>query len=196
MHRAVGAPISLWDRGVWETPLGDAVVDEEFSQALLKNDRTVKIDYSAHYLEHAIEIQLPFIVYRNPLAKIVPLRLGHLSFEECMSLAQALSETMKEFDGPTLIVASSDMSHEDDIETLRRNDPLAMARIEALDPAGLYNAVQKNNITMCGVVPVTVALEAARLAGASRVDKIDYANSADISGNYNYIVGYFGAVVY
>jgi len=196
MHRAMGAPVSLWDRGIWETPLGDAVVDEEFAACLMKNDRSVKIDYSAHALEHAIEIQLPFIVYRNPLAKIVPLRLGHLSFDECMTLAQSLAATMKEFDGPTLIVASTDMSHEDNIETLRHNDPLAMARIEALDPAGLYNTVQDNDISMCGFIPVTVALEAARLSGAGRVEKIDYANSADISGNYNYIVGYFGAVVY
>ncbi len=195
MHRAVGHPISIWDEGIWETPLGPMEVDEDFCRALMKKDTRVQVDFEAHRVEHAIEIQLPFIQHRNPQAKIVPLRLGHLDYESCLSLAESLAKTMEQVDGETLVVASSDMSHESSLDVLERNDALAIEKMMEMDAAGLHQVVSENDISMCGVIPVTVALETARLRGAASIEKVEYTNSAAISGRHDYIVGYFGAIV-
>jgi len=65
----------------------------------------------------------------------------------------------------------------------------------ALDARGLLEVVRREGITMCGVGPAVSMLIAARLLGAKHVDLIRYATSGDISGDYDEVVGYAGAIV-
>jgi hypothetical protein len=65
----------------------------------------------------------------------------------------------------------------------------------ALDPDGLYEVVTREDISMCGYIPTTVALIAAKALGASSAELVRYGNSGDTSGDYDSVVGYAGAVV-
>ena len=48
---------------------------------------------------------------------------------------------------------------------------------------------------MCGFIPASVALAAARALGATSAELVQYANSGDVNGERERVVGYAGAVV-
>ena len=73
------------------------------------------------------------------------------------------------------------MSHYLEDAEARAVDKLALAPLAAADPRGLYDTVRAHGISMCGYIPATVALIAARALGATRVTVVGYATSADTS---------------
>jgi MEMO1 family protein len=189
-HTGRGARGAVWPDGVWRLPGGNVPVDAAFCRALCDQSTLLAPDTAAHEDEHAIEVLLPLLAARQPALHLAPVVLGGLSFGECETLAAAIARTVQQADGPTLIVASSDMNHyRPDAET-RAIDALALAPMEALDAHGLYDTVRKNGITMCGYVPATVALLAARTLGATKAARVGYATSADAGGDRDRVVGY------
>jgi len=52
------------------------------------------------------------------------------------------------------------------------------------------------NISMCGVIPATVGLIAAKLLGAERAELVMYRTSGDVTGDYTQVVGYAGLIIY
>jgi AmmeMemoRadiSam system protein B len=48
---------------------------------------------------------------------------------------------------------------------------------------------------MCGVIPATVMLFAARELGATRAELVRYGSSADVSGDRDHVVGYAALLV-
>ncbi len=194
-HHYGGPSIALYPEGSWETPLGDMLVDDAFGRALMDRYEGVRAAPDAHAEEHAIEIQLPFLRFRNPDAAIVPIRLHGLGADERHAMAHALADTAEQSEGETLIVASSDMSHETEYGVLQRHDPMAIEKILAMDADGLVQVCRAHSITMCGSLPAAVAIETCKLRGATQARKIHYTTSAEITGRYDgYSVGYFGAV--
>ena len=192
-HRGFGPKVAVWAEGLWLTPLGDAEVDADFAGSLLSNCLICKEDYDSHRDEHAIEIQLPFILARNPKARIVPLQLGRLDYADIETLAASLVKTVQDSQGGTLMVASSDMSHESDYNLVKKNDQLARERVMDLDARGLVDTVEANRITMCGYIPAAIVIEAARRLGAAKAVEVAYTTSADVSGRHDYVVGYLAA---
>jgi len=71
-HGYFGRQPAVYDAGQWTTPLGDVPIDEELVQAVLDRQAAVA-DRDAHTAEHSIEVQLPFIQYLFPGAKILPI---------------------------------------------------------------------------------------------------------------------------
>ena len=71
----------------------------------------------------------------------------------------------------------------------------AIERITALDPKGLYQVVGARHITMCGVIPTTVALLACRELGATSATLVRYMTSGEVSGDLNTVVGYAGVTI-
>ena len=194
-HRGYGRPVAVWPNGSWEIPGADVPVDAALVEALLAHCDVMAPDPTAHEFEHSGELQLPLLHARNPDVRIVPIALSHLSLAACASLGQQMAEVLQEYAPDALIVASTDLNHYEDQQTTLRKDALAIARIEALDPEGLYRTVADENISMCGVVPVTVALFAARALGAQRVHVVEHATSGDVTGDHDAVVGYLSAVV-
>ena len=48
---------------------------------------------------------------------------------------------------------------------------------------------------MCGCLPATIMLSASRLLGAKTADLVKYTTSAEVSGDYDSVVGYAGIVL-
>ncbi|MCA9649049.1 MAG: AmmeMemoRadiSam system protein B [Myxococcales bacterium] len=193
-HTGLGVPRSLWPDGGWRLPTGVVPVDEDLV-AGLREHCGAQLDRAAHRREHAIEVHLPFALARQPRLRIAALCLAGLDVETCRAMGEGLARVVRDSDEPVLLVASTDMSHYISAEDAAVLDRLALERVQALDPEGLLRTVRGHGISMCGVVPTTVALFAARALGASEAELVRYGNSGERSGDYDRVVGYAGVLV-
>jgi AmmeMemoRadiSam system protein B len=186
-HTGLGATASLWPGGTWRTPLGEVPIDDGLTDALLEAPG-VELDDQAHLHEHSLEVQVPFLERSQPHLSIAALCLGPLSFKACEALGVALGKAAAA--AGALVVASSDMSHYISAAEARAKDKLAIDRLLALDPAGLYEVVRRERITMCGFIPATVMLVAAREMGATHAELVRYGHSGEVTGDDDQVVGY------
>ncbi len=193
-HHGTGEPLAL---GVsdWSMPLGEVPIDRELAVAILRRSEIIVDDDSAHRLEHSLEVQVPFLQYLRPDIQIVPLVVSHVSYRDCCQAATDLAMAIRSVDHPVLLVASTDMTHYEPRQQASAKDRLALEQILALNPAGLYETVHAHRISMCGVVPTTIALLAAMDLGATRAELVQYTDSGDVSGDISQVVGYAGVVV-
>jgi AmmeMemoRadiSam system protein B len=191
-HTGLGSMVALWPDGEWETPLGPVAIDRALTGALAACP-LVEEDRAAHLREHALEVQLPFLRALHPGFTLAALCLGPLTADACEELGRALAAALRGREA--LLVASSDMSHYVPADAARRLDGRALDRFLALDARGLHDRVRREGISMCGVVPATVALVAARELGAREAELVRYATSGDVTGDDRSVVGYAGAVV-
>jgi hypothetical protein len=181
--------------GQWEIPTGTFSIDENLSRKILQKVSYVSEDVQAHIFEHSLEVQLPFIAYFSETVKIVPIIVMQASLEECRKIGEGIADAVKEVDYDVVIAASSDMSHYEPDDIARRLDSLAIKEALNLNPEGLYNIVHKERISMCGFLPATIMLYAAKALGAKEARLVKYATSGDVSGDYEQVVGYAGVIV-
>jgi AmmeMemoRadiSam system protein B len=193
-HTGLGVRRSLWASGAWRIPGGDVAVESTLAERL-QNLTTLKDDRLAHAREHAIEVHLPFLRAKNRDLSVVPICLGGLSLQECVELGEALGSALADERERVLLVASTDMSHYISAELAEKLDRMALERVAALDAEGLFRVVTEQDISMCGYVPTTVTLIAARVLGAKRAELVRYGNSGETSGDYDRVVGYAGMIV-
>jgi AmmeMemoRadiSam system protein B len=108
-HSYFGPSPALSDRGVWETPLGDAALDEELADAVLKTGVAVS-DASAHRSEHSIEVQVPFIQYLFAGAKILPILVPPT--EKAVALGTSVGEIIAQDERKKIVcLGSTDLTH-------------------------------------------------------------------------------------
>ena len=195
-HTGMGRALAIMSEGGWQTPLGDVPIDTELAQALKERFPALQEDSAAHRAEHAAEVELPFLLLRQPELRFVPIALGTGQFEILEQLGKALADVIAAQSDPILIVASSDMNHYEADALTRVKDHRAIERILTLDPRGLFDVVTQQNISMCGFGPAVAMLTAARQLGAKSAELVKYATSGDISGDRNRVVGYAGVVVF
>jgi MEMO1 family protein len=194
-HTGMGEYISVFPEGEWETPLGSIKVDDEISSAIIKGCEKAKQDEAAHMMEHSLEVQLPFIQYFKKSFTISPVTLGHISLEDCKRLGLAIANVIRNSKENILIVASSDMTHYESAREAEKKDRLAIEKVEQMDPEGLHETVRRHNISMCGVIPATVMLFAAKELGGKKGTLVKYSNSGETSGDFQEVVGYAGLYV-
>ena len=194
-HTGLGARVALMDEGEWEIPTGIVSIDRRLAGRIALDNPAVTRDAQAHFFEHSLEVQLPFIVHLSPEIKIVPIALLSSTVSECLELGERIADAIRAVDYPVVILASSDMSHYLPDKVARAKDRLAIERVLDIDPAGLYETVQRERISMCGYLPVTVMLQAARALGAGSARLVKYATSGEVSGDYDSVVGYAGIIV-
>ena len=194
-HTGLGRALAVMSEGAWQTPLGDVPIDGELAAALKQRFPALNEDLAAHLAEHAVEVELPFLLLRQPELRFVPIALGTREFETLEQLGLALADVIAAVSDPVLIVASSDMNHYESDAVTRVKDHRAIERILTLDPRGLFDVVTQQNISMCGLGPAVATLTAARQLGARSAELVRYATSGDISGDRGQVVGYAGVVV-
>jgi len=196
-HREIAPLFAIQAKGGWLTPLGESPVDAELASAILERSADVEEDEQAHRGEHSLEVQLPFIQYFRPDAAIVPICVSHRAdFDRLEALGRMLAEAVRAVGRETLIVASTDMSHYVGQRTAERKDMLAIRKVLDLDPAGLYDTVTREGISMCGFQPTAAALVAALGLGARGAELVRYQTSGDVSGDYAQVVGYAGIRIF
>ncbi len=194
-HTGRGAALAVWPTGRWLTPLCALDVDEPLAKALLATNAGLAESPAAHDQEHSLEVLVPFLCALNPHCTAVPVTVSEARPAQLATAARAIAAVLKTWTEPVSILVSSDMSHYVSQEQAKRLDAMALEAILRLDPAGLYSTVRQANISMCGVLPMTLGLMIALELGATQADLAAYSTSGEASGDYDRVVGYAGVLV-
>ena len=175
----------------YETPLGRVAVDTALRARLVEADgQDVKVDSGPFQGEHALEVQLPFLQVVLPGAQVLPLIVGDCAPEQFERLGRAMATLLRER-GDVVVAASSDMSHFFTADEAVGYDEANLAALERLDLL-TYERTGQGQSGMCGYNPVRVALAVLQqVAGAgAQVVRVKYANSGDVTGDRERVVGY------
>jgi MEMO1 family protein len=193
-HHGQGAPIAL-SALPWQMPNGLIPIDRPIAKALCELCPAITVDETAHRFEHSLEVQVPFLQARQKNLSIVPLVISHISFPLCQEVGIALAQAIENSGKEILIVASSDMTHYEPRAAADKKDHYVLKKLSDMNPAILYRAVLDHNISMCGIMPVTIALIAAMALGATKTEVVRYTDSGAVSGDTDQVVGYAGVIL-
>lgn len=205
-HVAMYNSFSVEPEDIVKTPFGNVTFSKELHDQLSALPGS-QFTPSAHPVEHAIDIQLPLIKKYLPNCEVGGMIVGHWDFQttgdvqKLTDFAKAFREILNE---RTLIIISTDFTHygpnygytpftEDVENTLPQFDN------------DLYEALAKNNnnawakilhetgATICGASCLHLLL--ATLPKEAKFTKLEYANSAEVTKDWNNAVGYTTALI-
>ena len=174
----------------WETPLGVVDTDTEFVEAL-----DIETDESSHRDEHSLEVQMPFIKFRFPRARIAPVMMGQQDYTSAMRLSEKIGEAIKRTKRDVRIVASSDFSHYVSEQKAKSDDLYAIEPLLNLDIKEFYGRIEERRVTACGYGPIAAMVTACKNLGAKTAQLIQYATSGDVTGDRREVVGYAAITV-
>ena len=195
--------LSIADVDAYVTPLGQVPLDRE-AVARLRQSPLVGTDPWAHGREHAIEIELPFL--QRALAPgwgLVPILVGRLGPADYPAAAELLRPLSDE---GTLVVVSSDFTHygarfgfqpfppdAHTAERIRDLDQGAIEHVLSRDGPGLLDYQTRTGITICGYRPLALLLHL--LPADARVERVAYATSGELTGDWRSSVSYVALAV-
>ncbi len=105
----VGRPAIIRE-GLWETPLGETEIDSDLAGEILKSaGDIVEENAQGHLMEHSLEVQLPFIQYLYPEARIVPVMVPPTA--QAHVLGERVAALVKDRGGSVMTVGTSDLTH-------------------------------------------------------------------------------------
>jgi len=181
------SPHEQWNLSESSTMQGNP----ELARQIAESVPGMEMDAVAHQREHGIEVQLPFLHRLAPASRITAIAMSGGTVAELRTAAQSLAKLMTGLATPPLVVISSDMNHFADDSENRRRDRLALDELAALNPLGLLETCEKENISMCGKIPAAfVLLMLQAMKKECHYEEIAYATSADVSGDRSRVVGY------
>jgi hypothetical protein len=185
--------VAVCDAGAFDTPFGPLAIDADAARRLMRADSLIHADPLVHAREHSLEMQLPFLARTMPGLSIVPLLMGRQTRATADRLAAALAASLH--GRRALLVASSDLSHYHDRRTAAALDSVIVDLIERFDADGLQAELDRVPGHACGGGPMVTVMRAARALGASAAHVVQYADSGDVSGDLQQVVGYVSAVM-
>ncbi len=193
-HRLGFEGVSINLQSGYKTPLGIVPVDRALARKIINASPQIRWQPQAHAREHSLEIQLPFLQTVIKDFQIVPILMGQQDFRTCSELAMCLARVMGNMDR-TLLVASNDLSHFHSYKRARELDMKAIKHVREFDPRGLADSLSSGTCEACGGGPVIAVMLAAQKLGANRSVILNYANSGDVTGDRNRVVGYLSAAL-
>jgi len=188
-HYGLGSPIALPQSEIWETPLGQVKIDTALRNEILSEKSIIDMDDAAHWREHSIEVQIPYLQYVKKDFKILPISMSLMEKEYAVEVAEIIYKKIKEKKN-YYIIASSDLTHYEPAESVNKKDEIAINAILKKDLDEFYRILRKYNITMCGYGPASVLMHLSSLMGYNNVKLLKHVNSGDITGDYSAVVGY------
>jgi MEMO1 family protein len=191
-HTGRGTALALAPAVPWDMPLGTVQIDAELNRDLTAHCPGLKEDSAAHYFEHSLEVQIPFLQLLRPDFQFSAICIRTIDLRTLEALGHALAQVIQSREGNVLLIASSDMSHYETQKEAARQDRFAIDQMLALDPQGLHRVVLEKDISMCGFAPAVAVLTACRDLGATEGKLIRYTNSGEASGDYDRVVAYAG----
>ena len=195
---------SVFGGGDFIMPYGSHVVDLELANELIEKYPALFSDYRpAHYRDHCIEVQLPFLHHQlKGNYKIVPIILGTNNSEVCREIALALKPY---FNPENLFIISTDFSHYPSYENAIQVDDATKNAILSGNPKELRTTLTDqehkkipNLLTvLCGWTSVLTLMYMTENESNLSYEAVEYCNSGDVRhyGERNQVVGYWAIVV-
>ena len=188
------------DASAVSTPLGEIRIDNDFINRMSLVAPVVK-NSKVHLAEHATQIEYPLLqLALGEGFSLVPLIVGSLGADQMAMCARALSDMM---DAETLLVVSSDFTHYGDDfsyapygtkggrgvrERVASVDAEALSFIEKGDADAFAANVRETGATICGHVPIELALRA--FPKGTSLSLVHYETSGDADGDFTRFVCY------
>lgn len=197
-YRGIDLPRDL---AACETPLGHVPLDRPICDKLLQSPLFAPHD-NIDAGEHSLELQLPFLRYLLPDAKIIPLLVGRMEEDDYTAAAKALLEVI---DNQTLIVASTDFTHygpdfgyvpfrEDIPDNLRKLADSSTAALNQADYDGFVDHLEDADDTICGRNPVRLLLRILAMQGGAQGKRVGFDTSGNLTGDWTNSVSYHSYV--
>jgi len=174
----------------WETPLGVVDTDVELVELF-----DIETDEFSHKDEHSLEVQMPFIKYRFPRARIAPVMMGQQDYASAMRLAEKIGSAIQQAKRDVRIVASSDFSHYVREEKAKKDDLYAIEPLTSMDVREFYRRIEERDVSACGYGPIAAMVTACGKLGAKTAQLIQYATSGEVTGDRREVVGYAAIAV-
>ena len=190
-HGYFGQSPVVYDRGSWITPLGEVAIDEELADVVLSAGPVVS-DASAHRAEHSIEVQVPFVQYLFPGAKILPIIVPPR--EQAVALGNSIGQIINKDEHKKIVcIGSTDLTHygprygftpmgvsEDALKWADSvNDKKFIDLALKLEPERLL-ADAAENCNACGAGAAAAAIAAAKQIGKTEGLLLVHANSNEV----------------
>ena len=194
-HRKSFDGISVYKEGYFETPLGPLAIDSSLASDIISRNKKIIFRPDAFENENSIELELPFIKKVLPDSKIVPVAFGSSDFDYCNILADILADVLGKRED-VLLVVSTDMSHYRTYDDARRIDLQSVELLRDFKAREIHEKSVIGEQLFCGYMPVATALLACKKIGAGKISILQYANSGDVTGDRQRVVGYLSAAIY
>ncbi len=196
---------SIYSRGSWSTPLGDVQIDEKVAEALrdvLGED--IIEDPDAHAGEHSLEVQVPFIKYLCPEAKIVPIAIP--PDENAHTTGRMIGEAASGMGKKIVVVGTTDLTHYGDAysftpygygkeakKLMKESDSRIIELALQLKSVAIRKEAQRSH-NACGSGALAATVAAAKAMGAEKGYLLEYTTSHDVmpEGEFEMAVGYAG----
>lgn len=211
--------IALSPASIYETPLGNLVIDREIYDELYATNVFEEMTLKTDEDEHSIELQLPFIVKamskRTQPYTIVPMMVGSIKPEKEATFGKILSKYLAQPENAFVI--SSDFCHWGQrfdfqfyvqswgkiYQSIERLDKLGMKAIKDLKLESFVSYLKIYGNTICGRHPIGVLLAAVEhLNGLSETESnkpkymikfLNYLQSSKCHYMYDSSVSYVAA---
>lgn len=205
-HLHPGSPNYIMTQGQWDTPLGELEIDSPLAEALAEEFPFTVETSSRYEHDNTIELQLPFIKYFFPSAKIVPMGLPPKM--DSITIATRAAQITRETDRTAIVLGSTDLTHyghnygfvpkgegERAVNWVKdENDKRVVDLMVKMDEKGVIREALENQNACCSGA-AGAAIAAAKALDGEKGEKIIYSTSYDISPNSSF-VGYVGIVYY
>lgn len=195
---------SVYGRGSWETPLGPVDIDEEVAERLFAalGDDLIE-DPNAHFGEHSIEVQLPFIKYLCPGARIVPIALPP---DNTHIIGRKIGEAVLQMENKIVVVGTTDLTHygynygfmpfgygKEAKRRMKEND-YRMIELAINMKSSEIRKEAESNRNACGPGALAATVSAAGAMGVAKGHLLEYTTSYDVmpDGEFEMAVGYAG----
>jgi MEMO1 family protein len=202
MHLHPASPNYIMTEGAWETPFGEIDIETELARSLAERFPFRIETAHSHVKDNTIELQLPFIKYFFPKARIVP--MGLPPKETSLAIGKAAAEMSSALGMSVRVVGSTDLTHyglnygfipegtgTSAVNWVRNeNDRKVIEAMLAMNPKGLIEEALANQNACCSGA-VAAAMMAGKALGASSAVQTAYATSYDKSPGDSF-VGYVG----
>ena len=139
------------------TPLGECKVHEKIAGRLAQS---ITDSPNAHRFEHSVEVEVPFLQYIDPDARIVPIIMHRQDIDSAVRLGNLIREACEGYD--VVVIASSDMSHYIPKSAAEKLDGMLLEKACALDIEGMYDVISRYDITACGYGPIAAMITAVK----------------------------------
>ncbi|MCK4906311.1 MAG: AmmeMemoRadiSam system protein B [Spirochaetes bacterium] len=191
-----GISVGMYDS--YETPLGRIPVDKEDADRLIKSTSMFNFVHKAHESEHSLEVQLPFLqrTLKNDF-KIINILFGAVDTSHVEDISDILKDYIESSGKKTLIVCSTDLSHDYPYNESVKMDKIIAGNVEKLDYKTLNKNIDSHKCEACGHYGLMVALSLAGKKGYKSSLITELKNSGDVTRDkMSRIVGYLSAIIY
>jgi hypothetical protein len=196
---------AVYARGAWATPLGEIAVDSDLASKILDGSADLASENpAAHNGEHAIEVELPFVKYLFPEAKIVPISVS--PDENAPAFGKRVGEILAGLGRTIVIIGSTDLTHYGNVYQFtpagygsaarrwqRENDARILKLAEQMKASEIVPEARSHH-NACGPGALAATVAAAAVLGSRRGYLVEYTTSFDVAPEpeFRMAVGYAG----